>query len=353
MEQAPNGDKKFSSAKQFYQSVQAEVGLDKINEACYVTLHTVYLNDVNYKRQIFVTWKSKLGVRLSDEQILYLQRTFRCFADRMYINILKSGEEIRRRDVLWQALISLEMDIALIDCLEQKKSFSTDEFIAALNQKYFGAFERLAKEVLGLSVPYVKDFNNLSRAIRPYKGKIKALYDQLMKSNAGAIDERVERFKRDAVKPVAQPNAPIELVQYEEKIRRLENDAVEYQRQRDEQIEYAQTQYDRGVRDLFKLLNDERYSRIVDYFYALQFDKRIDPNLRSYLENFFMALEEFEITPIVADLKLVPVEPDRLNQTYNLTFDRQHYDPELVEVKYPGWRFRNVILEKPTLAKKK
>ena len=379
-------DKKFSSAKEFYRAVAVDNTVEKVNEACYVILHTTYLNDVNYKRQIGVTWRTKLNTSLSENEFLYLKKAFSCFTDRIIINAIKDGEQLRRRDVLWQAIISLEMDIALIDCVEQKKPFALDEFRMHLAQKYFGAFEHIANEIIAISVPFIKDFGALSRALRPYKTKIRSVFDKLLKANAQSIEERVERFKREAVKPAqptvkvqktieAQPTVEVqktieipstteaqpivetqssnEIGQYEEKIRRLENDLVEYKRQRDEQIEHAQSQYDRGVRDFFKLLNDERYSRIVDYFYALQSNKQLDPNMRSYLENFFMALEELEITPIVADGKIPTVDPNQLNQTYNLTFDRQHYDPNSVEVKYPGWRFKEVILEKPTLAKKK
>ena len=121
----------------------------------------------------------------------------------------------------------------------------------------------------------------------------------------------------------------------------------------DEQVEYAQTRYDRGIRDVFKLLNGEQYGRIIDYFYALANDDKTEPNLRGYLENFFIALEESDITPIIADGKIPNAPIEQITQTCNLTFDKENFDPKSIRVESPGWRLRNIILDRPTLSLKK
>lgn len=141
------------------------------------------------------------------------------------------------------------------------------------------------------------------------------------------------------------------IAEYEEKIRRLENDVAEYQRRHDEIREYSVTQYDRGVKDLFNLLNDKRYSKPIEFLYKLMRNPALDANVRSYLENFFLALEEMDIEPIVQTGKPLVVDITKMTANYNLEFDIKDFVPEKTTVKYVGWKYKDSILEKPTLGK--
>ena len=332
-------EQNFRTIRDFYAAINNGDSFEKLNEKIYLIVHTAYLNDVNYKYAIFDAWKAKIGSRMPDEMFYYLKSICSCFVDRMYIRIIKTNEDVRRRDVLWQALVGLEMDCALIECAEQNKQFTLQDFREQLNRKYSGAFNQTLNEIAAVDVPYINDFNALGRGLLLHKSKIVDIYNRLLKTNSKAINDYAKHFKqRNAAaekfranlktKPSAPKSTPAKSEpdsaareKYEERIRRLENDVNEYKRQRDEQIEYAQSQYYRGIRDVFQLLNDDRYSRIINYFYALMLDNKTEANLRSYLENFFMALEEFEIMPINGG------------------------NP--AKFRSPGWRFRNTILEKP------
>ena len=327
----------FKTTKDFYKAIDNGDSFEKLNEKIYLIVHTSYLNDANPKSAMFDAWRMKIGRRMTDDEFFHLKNLYSCFIDRMYIRIIKTNEDIRRRDVLWQALVSLEMDCALLDCVEQEKPFVMKEFREQLNRKYSGAFDNILDDIEAVDVPYIKDFNALGRGLRPFKTKIREIFNGLLKTNSRLINDQTKHFKqrREAAEkfkaanrakptsPKAAPNKidPTVIEQYEERIRRLENDVNEYKRQRDEQIEYAQTQYDRGIRELFQLLNDDRYSQIINYFYALMLDGKTEANLRSYLENFFMALEEFDITPINGG--------------------------NAAKFKSPGWKLRDIVLEKP------
>ena len=141
------------------------------------------------------------------------------------------------------------------------------------------------------------------------------------------------------------------IAEYEEKIRRLESDVAEYQRRHDEIREYSVTQYDRGVKDLFNLLNDKRYSKPIEFLYKLMRNPALDANVRSYLENFFLALEEMDIEPIIQVGQPLVVDIAKMTANYNLEFDIKDFVPEKTTIKYVGWKYKDSILEKPTLGR--
>ena len=347
----PNGqEKKFSSMQEVYQFLAQEHPVEKINAACYVILQTVYLNDVNYKREFREAWHKRLGFNIPEVAFRHIRNVFRCFTDRTFIEIVKRDEPIHTRNILWFMIVNLELDLCLIERFEAKEDFTREFFRQTMDQKYFGAFNRITDKVEQVSIPFIKDFQALGRSLRPYRTLIKNMFERLNKTNADAINKEIERCKRNRQ---TDSSAASELEQCHEKIRHLESDVAEFQRQRDEQIEYAQTQYDRGIRDVFNLINDERYSKVLDYFYALMSDDKTEPNLRSYLENFFIAIEELDVVPIINDGKVPNVEPDRLSQMCTLNFDKKNFDPAKVKVISPGWRFKSVILDKPALSLEK
>lgn len=137
----------------------------------------------------------------------------------------------------------------------------------------------------------------------------------------------------------------------DERIDKLERDIKEFKRQRDEAREYSANQYDRGIKDLFQVMNDVRYGKVIDYLYALSRNPETEANLASYLDNLFMALEDMEIEPIVEDGR-PDVQEESLLRDYNLDFDKSEYHAEKVQLKYAGWRYKEVPMEKPTLVLK-
>lgn len=153
-----------------------------------------------------------------------------------------------------------------------------------------------------------------------------------------------ERIKKDYELLIAD---------YEEKIIRLEKDLVEYKRQHDELRTYSVGNYDRGVKDLFHILNDKRYGKPLNFLYqSLMFNHNLGANFRSILENFFMALEEMDIEPIIQIEKSVLADHARLKANCDLEFDIKNLVPEKVYFKYVGWKYKNTVIEKPTLAQK-
>ena len=343
-------DKRFIDMADLYQSLSGNQPVEKINSVCYVVLHTVYLDSVNYKQEIRDEWLKKIGAPLHEDAFRYIRAIFRIFTDRMIINAFKHDEPIRHNANMWLLLISLEMDLYLIDCAESQKNFTREQFRQAMEQKYFGAFNRTVEKIEQVSIPFINDFKSIGQALRPYKRAIQNIFERVAKANEPAISREVKRFRAEREERLTSKS---ELERAQEKIRRLESEVAEFQRRHDEQVEYAQTRYDRGIRDVFKLLNGEQYSRIIDYFYALANDAGTEPNLRGYLENFFIALEESEITPIIADGKIPDVPIEQLAQMCNLTFDKKLFEPKSIKIESPGWRLRNIVMDKPTLSLKK
>lgn len=135
------------------------------------------------------------------------------------------------------------------------------------------------------------------------------------------------------------------------RILKLEQDIREFKRQRDEAREYSVNQYDKGIRDLFSAINDIRYGKVIDYLYKLLQTEGTDDNLASYLDNFFMALEDMEIEPAAASEK-INTDREKLIKEYNLDFDKNDFDSSRIELKYTGWKYKDIPIEKPTLTLK-
>lgn len=166
------------------------------------------------------------------------------------------------------------------------------------------------------------------------------------------VDESADK-KADMDKERVIKDYQMLIADYEEKIKRLEKDLEEYKRQHDELRTYSVGNYDRGVKDLFHILNDKRYGKPLNFLYqTFLFNQRLDANFRGILENFFMALEEMEIEPIVQIEKSLLTDTSRLKTNCDLEFDIKDLVPEKVYFKYVGWKYKDNVIEKPTLAKK-
>ena len=400
---------------EFYEEIGANRGYAATNEMLYISSHTIYLREgINYKREILRSWREDFGQRLSDEAWEYVAALYPSFCIIGIIEDMKLGRGISREYVRWKTLVRLEMDIKLIECAENNVTFNMEDFRNYINKKYNFAFENMLDEIEDNDVPYIENFPALGKALMKYKKEIQDVYEKLYKSceeglklrmdssenksrsrrrsrrprsqkvadtpkvtpePAPAVEEKVVEVAQEKVEPkikvepeiksepapaaVTADNAKdhalkdyeVIIAEYEEKIRRLENDVAEYQRRHDEIREFSTLQYDRGIKDLFNILNDNRYSKPIDFLYKLMQNPTLNANVRSYLENFFLALEEMEIEPIVQAGQAVVVSPARMTANYNLEFDIKDFVPEKTSVKYAGWKYKDSILEKPTLSK--
>ena len=383
------------TTSEFYDRFKGDNSLEKVNEALYIIIHTVYLEDeVNYKLEIMKNWKRKLGEGyLPDSFWKYIIMQYKSFADVKLVEPLKSGIPFSSESTVIFTLLHFEMDLKLVECALQGKQFQKNEFREYIYEKYSQACCTYLNRVEEYEIQYIKDFGALGRALLPYKEKIQNIYEKFWRANEATL----ENFKNpnakfqqketaDTIAAAAEPkkiasteetlkdstdvtdykkiiknleeklhaSQDYEIVMsgLEDKVRRLERDISEYRRQRDEAREYSAKEYERGIKTLFGSLNDARHSKIVDYFYKLMSEKDIDDNLRSYLENFFMALAECEITPILQGVEIGNIPENKLTADYNLDFDKSDYDADKTQVKYVGWKYKNTILEKPTLTKK-
>lgn len=196
--------------------------------------------------------------------------------------------------------------------------------------------------------------------------KEERILDETQKKAAGEpeMDERTEALEKETQQEekavlTAQCSDAALLREYEivlqekdRRILRLENDIREFKRQRDELREYSMGQYDKGVRDLFLLMNDVRYGKIVDYLYRALNTGELEDNMASYVDNFFMLLEDMEIEPVVADEGELVVNRENLTRMFNLDFDKNAFHPARVALKYAGWKYKDMVIEKPTLTLK-
>jgi len=190
-----------------------------------------------------------------------------------------------------------------------------------------------------------------SDAVIKFKPAIKskpAVKDEAVINIGAPIEKKSDFDKERMIK-----DYELLIANYEEKIRRLERDLEEYKRQHDELMTYSAGNYDRGVKDLFHILNDKRYGKPLNFLYeTFLTDQNLDANLRVILENFFMALEEMEIEPINEVKESVLADPASLKKSCDLEFDIKDLVPEKVYFKYVGWKYKDTVIEKPTLAKK-
>ena len=98
-------------------------------------------------------------------------------------------------------------------------------------------------------------------------------------------------------------------------------------------------------------MNDVRYGKVIDYLYSLLHNPDTEDNLVSYLDNLFMAFEDMEIEPMIENGNF-NVKEENLVKMFNLDFDKSEYKAENVALKYAGWKYKDIPMEKPTLTLK-
>lgn len=226
--------------------------------------------------------------------------------------------------------------------------------------------EKCKKEDISVVQPTQEDRKEEVSASQPAENS-----DKEAASKIQSVEEVQKELTQEVPKEAAPVSQPVQkeesaqstdkalLREYEiilqekdKRIQRLENDIREFKRQRDELREYSIGQYDKGVRDFFLLMNDVRYGKIIDYLYRALNSGSLDENMASYMDNLFMLFEDMEIEPVVADEGELMVNSENLTRMFNLDFDKHAFHPARVTLKYAGWKYKDMIMEKPTLTLK-
>ena len=297
---------------------------------------------------------------------------------------------------LVKTVTALEFDLWMIERQLAKKELRLSQFQAYIKEKYGSFLDRQFENFKKFDLYHITSYEEIAKELVPYQKKIMEFHEKFYQLHKARIDldhEEVPRTKdyeiigesrewrssRLEIRRVETGEAKIGeiktgragstegteekntgktdretdiiLREKEERIDRLEKDIKEFKRQRDEAREYSISQYDKGIKDLFGMMNDIRYGKVIDHLFSLLHRDDIDDELAGYLENFFMLLEDMEIEPI-AEYEDEILEKENITKNYNLDFDKKNYKAGGVKIKYVGWKYKDVPMEKPTLALK-
>jgi len=371
------------SQKDFFELNAEKCSKAFLAEKSYIMIHTYYLKKgINLKHELRKSWKELFGKELADETYEYLLAMAPVMLRNNILEETRKGQEINSIKFIARSLVAFEFDLWIIERSRAGKKLPLTEFQLYLQEKYghfldiqYDFFERY-------DLKYIAKFEPIARALDPYYDDILNMFMLITNNNRmkiGFENEKVSRvdFKdskdsKDSKisaettepEPAPEPALPLPpkaggsereyqiiLRERDERIAKLESDIKEFKRQRDEAREYSANQYDRGIKDLFSAMNDIRYGKVIDYLYSLRQKPGLDENLASYLDNLFMAFEDMELEPIVRNGK-PGVDKDGLIKNYNLDFDKSQYDAKKVRLKYAGWKYKDIPLEKPTLTLK-
>ena len=357
----------------------------------YVAVHTFYIKKQGkLKHEFGVFLQGISGEYMPDANFEYMYQTEPILVMDRLVNDVRSKKEISSMKFLVKTVLALEFDLWMIERHRAGKQLTLAFFYAYIKEKYGDFLDRQYSSFKSFDLYRIDSFEEIAGELVPYQNQIGEFFDQLCEANKSRINmDRcdvprtkeyavVEEKKPEAVRethtedphaaaaePVKIPAQSVDeadirrkleretqiiLQEKDERISKLEKDIREFKRQRDEAREYSLNQYDRGVKDLFKLMNDIRYGKVIDYLFSLLQKEEIDDNLAGYLENFFLLLEDMEIEPI-CDYE-DEVSDENVTKNYNLDFDKKCYEPGNVKVKYVGWKYKDVPIEKPTITLK-
>lgn len=334
----------------------------------YVAVHTMYLKNLGKTKPEFGKfWQNLTGKYMTDAIFEYIYQNEPILTMDNLVAEVNAGKEIKSMKYIVKTLVALEFDLWLVERYKDGKELKLTYFANYLNEKY-GAFTDIQYTAFRKFDLYnIYSFEAIAKELAPYREKIDAFFEKLCTTNKMRItidDIDVKRTKE--YKPAIESKPPIQksdeqalrqkierenqiiLQEKQERIEKLERDIKEFKRQRDEAKEYSINQYDKGVKDLFALMNDARYGKVIDYLFSLTVSEGVDENLASYLENFFMLLEDMEIEPI-AEYDDEVIDDSNLTKNYNLDFDKNEYVSGKAKIKYVGWKYKDVTIEKPTL----
>lgn len=373
-EEKQRHEKKMEKIREFVAMNKGPLSSADAYAFLYRLVHTAYAKNVgDFKKEICGAWQAKTDNRISERAWSRIYETAPVFTRNSLADDVRNGRALNQNWIFDLALVELEFDLWLIKTYESGAAFDGDSFRKQMNEKYGRALSGRVDNMLANDFRMLDDLAVLAPPLFELKKEITEFFDCLCRANKSRMDafaaakndgaEADEGGAKSSGDVAALANElrqkdqiiaeyKLAIDNLSEKNKRLSRDIEEFKRQRDEVREYSAMQYDRGVRDLFNLANDSRYSKPLDYLYSLRTDSD-DDVLATYLDNFFMALEEMDIVPILEDKKM-PAKIDALSivRDYNLTFDKSEFNSKKIAVKYAGWKYKNMILEKPTLEKK-
>ena len=366
------GRKKTVSKEEFFEINTQNCGKKFLAESIYILVHTAYLKPgTKVKPLLGDLWREKFGLYMENESFEYLKTNDPVLITDVIVEDSRKGVEITSSKYLGKAIVSLEFDLWMIENYRAKKALNYENFEKYLRKKYGQSMEYHLSAYKKFNLYGIDDLEVIADVLNVHYDEILAFFELLLKNNKMRISidnvdvERVIPEPKVQPVPVKKPEVPVEqskpaakqednfeyeiiIKELQERIDKLEKDIKEFKRQRDDAREYSVNQYDKGIKDLFSQMNDVRYGKVIDYFYALLREPDTDENLASYLDNFFMILEDMEIEPIVGD-GVALVTESNLTKDYNLDFDKKQYVEGGTEIKYVGWKYKDYPIEKPTL----
>lgn len=386
--------KRVDTREEFFSYNSEKCTEEFLAEQVYIMVHTCYLKEGKIKPAMGRLWKELFGKYMEHSAFEYLLTLEPVMLRDIVIEETKKGKEINSIKFIAKTVTAFEFDLWLVERHRVKKELNINDFEKYIYKKYGNYLKHQWRHFKEEDLYGIEDLENIAVALDEYYSDIVDIFDKLVKNNKMKIDiddHKVTRIdeteeKIDNISENIDSEAPEEINgniseqetvgegmessrpdsgsadtnvaftesneiyirELEERIEHLEQDIKEFKRQRDETREYSINQYDRGIKDLFTAVNDVRYGKIIDYLYSTMQAPDTDENLASYLENLFMALEDMEIEPAVEENDLV-IKEESLHKQYNLEFDRSKYAPGKVRLKYTGWKYKDVIIEKPTL----
>lgn len=351
------------SQNEFFELNSKKCTKEELAKQVYLMIHTYYLKEgSNIKSEMNKIWSTVFGVDMTEESYEYLLINSPVMLRDTIIDQTKQNKEIVSPRYLEKSIVAFEFDLWMLERYQRGQPLELAIFEAFLADKYGRYPEVKYKSFKKFDLCYISEFEDLAKELLPYYNKILDIFNRIVSNNRMRIEmdhpsvERTKEYKNiktAAALPLHSNDREYQIIikEKEERIEKLEKDIKEFKRQRDESREYSANQYDRGIKDLFSALNDIRYGKIIDYFYMLLRADDTNDNLASYLDNFFMALEDMEIEPIVSD-GCACVKEDNMIKQFNLDFNKSEYEESKIQLKYAGWKYKDHPLEKPTLTLK-
>lgn len=386
------------TSEEFFRKNAINCSKEFLAEQSYIMVHTIYFkylkNKIHIDSEFEKQWKEKFGIDLTDESLNYLKRNEPVMTKYILLDDFLRYRSFNKPYILSKIIVACEFDLWLIETYFADKPFERMLFKIYLDKKYGDFLNIEYNNFEKFDLHNIVKFDNIVVALYEYYDNITAFLDLIIKINKVSVKnqeikrtdvsiepKKVSKFIPQKESSSAQKESTsaqhtkaktqsevktsdsskkdekmqsvireFELIirDKDEKINSLENDIREFKRQRDEIRDYSTDQYSRGIKDLFRGVNDLRYGKVIDYFYSLMKSSDVDEKLGSYLENFFMALEDAEIEPIIADENF-DVNSKQLIKEFNLDFDKSKYNSKKVKLKYYGWKYKDSIIEKPSL----
>lgn len=131
----------------------------------------------------------------------------------------------------------------------------------------------------------------------------------------------------------------------------LKEEIEELNSKQRESFNYSMNQYKFGIRDLFNLINSKNYGNILDRFYChVKGSKKLtEKELTMLVKNLIISLEAFGISPYSEENigSSIEVEDKNIGTEYRVSDDVYKVNSREGQIVFPGWRYKDEILELP------